>query len=88
MDNDPAFQGHCRALGSAFVILGPGGEVTAAAQGRPPAWVDTIYGAELWAVQMVTQHIFSGAARILTDCDSVRTGCGRDQKWGSAPAQK
>ena len=88
MDNKPEFQGHCKALGWAFVILGPGSKVTAAAHGRPPAWVDTIYGAELWAVQMVMQHIFPGAARILTDCDSVRTGCERDQKWGTAPDQK
>ena len=66
MDNDPVFQGHCRALGWAFVILGSDGRVAAAAKGRPPGWVDTIYGAELWAVQMVVLHIFPGSARIIT----------------------
>ena len=50
MDNEPAPEGSCRALGWSFVILGPDGEVVAAARGCPPAYIDTIYG---WAVQMV-----------------------------------
>ena len=87
IDNDPVFQGHCRSLGWAFVIPGSDGRVSAAAKGRPPGWVDTIYGAELWAVQMVVLHIFPGSARVITDCDSVRVGCDRGQKWTTAPGR-
>ena len=53
MDNEAALEGSCVALGWSFVILGLAGDVVAAARGCPPGYVDTIYGAELWAVQMV-----------------------------------
>eukprot|EP00973_Karenia_brevis_P021012 2889637-Karenia_brevis.AAC.1 len=85
MDNDPVLQGHCKSLGWAFVVLGADGQVTAAAKGRPPAWVASIYGAELWATQMAVTHIFPGAARVVTDCESVRIGCQRGHKWATAP---
>ena len=87
MDNEPALGGRCRALGWAFVILGLDGGVVAAARGCPPAWIDTIYGAELWAVQMVVIRMLPGAARVITDCASVKIGCEQGQKWTTAPGR-
>ena len=37
---------------------------------------------------MASLHIFPGSARIPTDCDSVRLGCARDRKWGTASGQR
>ena len=48
------------------------GEIAAAAHGRPPGWVDTSYGAELWAVQMVVTLVLPGSARVLVECEAVR----------------
>ena len=41
-----------QALGWAFTIMTQDGEWVAAAHGLPPKWVDTIQGAELWAILM------------------------------------
>jgi len=87
MDNDPEFEGSCRALGWSFVVLGPEGQVVAAARGCPPAYIDTIYGAELWAVQMVVTRALAGMARIVTDCESVQTGCKQGSKTTTAPGR-
>ena len=87
MDNEPEFEGTCRALGWSFVVLGPDGRVQAAARGCPPGYIDSIYGAELWAVQMVVTRVFIGTARVITDCESVRTGCQRGSKWTTAPGR-
>ena len=87
MDNDAALQGHCRALGWSFVVVDRDGLMIAAAHGRPPDWVDNIFGAELWAVQMAVTLILPGSARVLTDCESVRIGCQRGSKWTTAPGR-
>ena len=44
----------------------------ASAHGRPPSWVDSIQGAELWAMSMATSHAMPGA-RFVTDCQTVQT---------------
>ena len=85
MDNEPEFEGRCKALGWSFVVLGPDGRVRAAARGCPPAYIDTIYGAELWAVQMVVIRAFAGMARVITDCESVRVGCQSGSKRTTGP---
>ena len=87
MDNDAALQGHCRALGWSFVVVDGDGVMIAAAHGRPPDWIDNIFGAELWAVQMAVTLILPGSARVLTDCESVRIGCQRGSKWTTAPGR-
>ena len=83
-DNDPRFEGRCKALGWSFVVLGPTGLVAAAARGCPPPFIDTVFGAELWAVQMVVMHAFAGAIRIVTDCQSVVKGVQNGAKWATA----
>ena len=87
MDNEPEFEGSCRALGWSFVVLAHDGTILAAARGCPPAYVDTIYGAELWAVQMVVTRALAGMVRVVTDCESVQTGCRQGHKWTTAPGR-
>ena len=45
----------------------------ASACGRPPAFVDSIRGAELWAVQIATS-LAESSTSFRTDCESVRQG--------------
>ena len=85
MDSESVLEGSCRALGWSFIILGLDGRVIAAARGCPPAHIDTIFGAELWAVQMVVTRALNGAVRVLTDCESVKTGCERGSRWTTSP---
>eukprot|EP00973_Karenia_brevis_P012661 1717307-Karenia_brevis.AAC.1 len=59
--------------------------MVAAAKGCPPTWISTIYGAELWAVQMVAVRAMPGAAKIIADCQSVQLDCHRGHKWATAP---
>ena len=87
MDNDAALQGHCRALGWSFVVVDGDGVMIDVAHGRPPDWIDNIFGAELWAAQMAVTLILPGSARVLTDCESVRIGCQRGSKWTTAPGR-
>eukprot|EP00973_Karenia_brevis_P014232 1937070-Karenia_brevis.AAC.1 len=49
MDNQSECEGRCRALGWSFIVTDADNKVTAAARGCPASWVETIYGAELWA---------------------------------------
>ena len=77
---DGTFGSQCLALGWAFVVIGDDDEVAAAAFGVPPRWVDTIQGAELWAVQMaLTEVVFPQA--IYTDCRTVQQGLQQSTQW-------
>ena len=87
LDNEGWAEGWTVALGWSFVVVDAAGEVVASAHGCPPGWVTTIYGAELWAVQMVVRHVVPGAARILCDCQAVQRDCGRGLKWATAPGR-
>ena len=49
IDGSPYLDGSCRRLGWSIVALDQDGNVTASAYGTPAAWIDTVYGAELWA---------------------------------------
>ena len=80
-DGDALFEGHCLALGWSFVALDEDGEIVASAHGTPPWWVSTIYGAELWAIQMVVARIVPGMARALSDCQTVQRDCSRGLVW-------
>ena len=86
IDNDPEFQGHCVSLGWAFVVVRRG-VLLAAAHGRPPGWVTTIFGAELWAVRVAMTSLTPGGRSILTDCNAVRIGSERDRKWATGPGR-
>eukprot|EP00973_Karenia_brevis_P078828 10940239-Karenia_brevis.AAC.1 len=70
----------CAALGWAIVVLDSKDSVVAAAYGVPPQWVDSIQGAELWAVQIALATIVFPKA-ILTDCKTVQTGVRQTGQW-------
>ena len=73
-----------QSLGWAFVVITSDGVLVAAAYGVPPKWVDTIQGAELWAVQMALQTV-QFPSKLYTDCNSVRLGVQFSDQWaGSA----
>ena len=47
----------CQSLGWAVLVTNATGDLIASATGVPPRWVDTIQGAELWAVRMALLHV-------------------------------
>ena len=64
-------------LGWAFVVLDNQGMVVAAAAGVPPPWIDSIPGAEAWAIlQAITRC--GATVRIVSDCkpcvDFIKAG--------------
>ena len=75
------------AVGWAFVALDVQGTVVAAAYGVPPSWVDTIQGAELWAVQMVLASI-ALPEKIYTDCKTVQMGVNASAAWAGCSKRR
>ena len=74
----------CAALGWTFVALDDNDCVVAAAHGVPPRWVDSIQGAELWAVHVALETMLFPEA-LYTDCLTVQKGVQKDADWaGSA----
>ena len=63
----------CIALGWAFLVVDSRGHVVASASGAPPRWVDTIQGAELWAVQMALSSVPFPSV-LYTDCKQYSRG--------------
>ena len=59
----------------------------ASARGVPPEWVDTIQGAELWAIKMVLLHVTFPKA-LYTDCESVRTGLSKGFAWAESAKRR
>ena len=59
----------------------------AAAYGVSPAWVDTIQGAELWAVQMVLASV-SLPQKIYTDCKTVQLGVNASAAWARSSKRR
>ena len=76
---DAGFEGF-QALGWAFVAIDAEGTVLAAAYGVPPRWVDSIQGAELWAVHMALQT-FALPSKLYTDCQAVQKGVQLGLGW-------
>eukprot|EP00973_Karenia_brevis_P080582 11180380-Karenia_brevis.AAC.1 len=72
----------CQRLGWAFAAYDDQGNLLAAARGVPPKWVDTIQGAELWAVQMATADILAPEV-VLTDCKAVCSGATAGKSWAT-----
>jgi len=77
----------CHSLGWAFAVLDHDSEVIMAAHGVPPKWVDTIQGAELWAVQMALAEVVL-PQRLWTDCQTVKLGLGRPSEWAGSSKRK
>jgi ribonuclease HI len=87
LDNSPEFEGHCARLGWAFVAVDCNGAVVAAASGRTPGSITTIFAAELWALWMALSVAVPGSG-IRTDCKSVLAGVSRGPRWASSPKQR
>ena len=87
IDAEAVYHGLCGRLGWAFVVLAPDGSVVAAAFGRPPWWVDSIHGAELWALAMATEYCLPFLP-FRTDCYAVFQGVWRGQQWATCSARK
>ena len=70
IDGPPYLDGLCRRLGWALVALDQAGNITASAYGAPATWIDTVYGAELWALWQAARLAAPGTS-FRTDCLSV-----------------
>jgi hypothetical protein len=77
----------CQSPGWAFVAINEHGEVLAAAYGVLPQWIDTIQGAELWAVHMALQSIGMPSA-VCTDCQTVQKGVRQGLRWAQGARRR
>ena len=77
----------CQSLGWAFVVVDDEGNLIAAAYGVPPAWVDTIQGAELWAVRVALLCVVY-PSKLFTDCSSVRQGVRQPREWAASSKRR
>eukprot|EP00973_Karenia_brevis_P071703 9963285-Karenia_brevis.AAC.1 len=59
--------GCCARLGWALASVDREGNILASAYGRPPGWIDSIHGAEVWGILMAVSNSFPGA-QFRTDC--------------------
>ena len=85
IDGDVDFEGTCARLGWSFLAIDDEGRIVAAACGCPPAWVTTIYGAELWAIIMAARCAFpGGVSELISDCESVVKDIQKGSKWAVA----
>jgi hypothetical protein len=57
-------------VGFGFAAYNEDGQLTAKAYGTPPAWIDTVPGAETWALAAAIEHSMAGV-KIWSDCKSV-----------------
>ena len=63
------------------------GDLFASAGGVPPRWIDSIQGAELWAVRMALLHVAFPEV-LYTDCNTVRLGVRKGLKWGGSAKRR
>lgn len=75
------------SFGWAFAVIDEVGDLVAAAFGVPPLWVDTIQGAELWAVQMTLAAVVFPSA-IYTDCKTVQLGVRQEAQWAGSSKRR
>ena len=76
----------CSRLGWAFVAVDQSGNHIAAASGIPPSWIDSISGAEAWALLMAARAAAPGSVYVtdsLNCADAYRKGV----KWALAPCR-
>ena len=57
-------------VGFGFVAMDENGTITAKAFGTPPSWIDTVPGAEAWALHEAVRNMVPGC-KIRSDCASV-----------------
>ena len=57
-------------VGFGFVATNEEGTITARAYGTPPSWIDTVPGAEAWAVHEAIRNMVPGC-KIRSDCAAV-----------------
>ena len=74
---------HFARHGWAFAAYNDDVELCAAAKGSPPAWVDGIYGAELWGLSMAISSADPWAP-VQVVCLSVQQGTQMGQEWAGA----
>ena len=86
IDGAPNHCGVCGRLDWAFVAVNGEGEITASAHGVPPSWVTTIFGAELWTLQMAATCGATGIA-YRTDCLSLLTVFRNGASWATSSSQ-
>ena len=84
IDGEWFLAGMCARHGWAFAAYDDDGMLLAAAKGRPPAWADGIYGAELWGLFMAATEADPWAP-LRVDCMSVQLGTQNGQEWAAAP---
>eukprot|EP00973_Karenia_brevis_P058670 8171336-Karenia_brevis.AAC.1 len=85
LDARPHFEGHFARLGWAFVAVTPTGIITAAAHGGTPWWIDSIHGAELWALGCALSVTCDSMNTIWTDHKPLVGGVVRAQSWAYSP---
>jgi hypothetical protein len=86
LDGEWHLAGLCARHGWAFAAYDEAGALCAAAKGRPPAWADGIYGAELWGLFMAAS-VADPWAPLRVDCLSVQQGAQMGQEWAGAPVR-
>ncbi len=75
-----------RRLGWAFVAIDAQGDVVAATYGSPPPWIDSVTGAEAWALMQASKVAGLGAT-FVTDSLSCAHAARRGVKWATAPSR-
>ncbi len=75
---------HLRRLGWAFVAGGADGTVLASASGVPPPWIDSIGGAEAWAIRMAALTACQDSV-FRSDSLGCVTALQRGRQWSTGP---
>ena len=75
------------SIGFAFAAFDEQHNLTALARGRPPSWIQGIYGAELYGLMQAAVAAFAVTA-YRTDCQAVLLGCRNGQGWANAPCRR
>ncbi len=77
----------CARHGWAFTTYDDDGKVSAAARGRPPAWVEGIHATELYGLLQAVTHS-SPQSSFLIDCLAVKQGTRSGPVWAAAPSRR
>ena len=78
--------GEMQQLGWAFVAVSADGTRLAAASGVPPPWVQSISGAEAWAILCAARYAEEGCA-FITDSMACTDAVQRGRRWATAASR-
>ena len=81
-DGDPLLASY----GWAFVAHDAGGNIVAAAQGKPPKWVQSVAATKTWALAEAAVSSF-GRSAFRTDCLGVFQICAKGRRFATAAKQ-